>query len=384
MKYRKLTPKHAESRLYGNIGTWFTNGDTFSSFLEQLEAEGFEQLTLRMHCYGGSVFEGNVMGNALSRSSMKINVVIDGLAASMGCFILSSLPREQVVIASNGFGMVHRPVSFAGGDADDHVGEAKLLRDMENNFIETVSQRTGKTKSEVKKMWFDGKDHWLNAEEMVSFGFASATVSPVAKSMQELDKDILENAGMEDIYARFEAALKDGSNMHKNNNLKQKKMNVALWISAFGLQGLTAESTEESVVAALQAKLKEQNDRIAALESEAKARDEQALESELDTAEAQRKFDGVPGRTAAQVRASYKEIGEKVGLEAMKTALAGIRSKSSIVSQISGGKGASAASEKNWSWYQENDPRALEKMVESDPETFRELYKAEFGNYPAE
>ena len=81
MKYRKISATHAESKLYGNIGDWWTNGDTFTSFLEELESKGFTELTLRMHCYGGSVFEGNVMANAVSRSSMKIYVTIDGLAA---------------------------------------------------------------------------------------------------------------------------------------------------------------------------------------------------------------------------------------------------------------------------------------------------------------
>lgn len=386
MKYRKITATSAETRLYGNITNWFTNGDTFTAFIEDLESQGFTELTIRMHCYGGSVFEGNVMGNAVSRSSMKIFIVIDGLAASMGCFFLPSVPKENVQIASNALGMVHRPMSGGGGDADDHRNEAKLLDDMENNFIKIVAERTGKKEAEVKALWFDGKDHWLNADEMVQFGFASKKIPAVAKSIKELDKQILESTDMETIYAKYAAVLDKNS----NNNSKSKKMNVALLIAAFALTGVTAESPEAEVLAALQKKFQELNEKVNTMEAEAKAKVTSALKGVLDTAEAAGKFDNVPGQTKEQVRAIYAGIGEKSGVESLNVVLAGLGSKTqkpTIMSVMGGGHSASAAAstDKNWDWYQKNDPQALQAMADEnheDHDTFRELYKAEFKTYP--
>lgn len=389
MKYRKISATHAEARLYGNIGNWWTNGDTFTSFIEDLESKGFTELTLRMHCYGGSVFEGNVMANAVERSSMTINMIIDGLAASMGCFFLPYVPKENVQIAANAYGMVHRPMSGGGGDADDHAQQSKLLRDMENNFVKTVAERTGKKEAEVRTLWFDGKDHWLNADEMVEYGFAGKKVKSVAPSIKELDKQVIESMDEESVYSRFAAVLEKKS----TNNQNSKKMNIALWIAAFQLEGLTAESSEEAVLAAVQAKQNKLNERITTLETDAKAKADAAVTAELDAAEAAKKFEGVPGMTKEQVRAQYQELGDKMGVAMLKTVLAGLQGttrKPTIMQTVVPGAtaqvvGGAVAGLSTWNDYQTKNPQALQAMADEnhpDHETFRELYKAEYGVYP--
>lgn len=389
MKYRKISATHAESKLYGNIGDWWTNGDTFTSFLEELESKGFTELTLRMHCYGGSVFEGNVMANAVSRSSMKINVTIDGLAASMGCFFLPYIPKENVQIAANAFGMVHRPKWGGGGDADDLLQQAKLLQDMENNFVKTVAERTGKKEAEVRALWFDGKDHWLNADEMVQFGFAAKKVKSIAASLKELDKQVIESMDEESVYSRFAAVLDKKNN---NNNQNPKKMNIALWIAAFQLEGLTAESTEEAVLAAVQAKQNKLSERITNLEASAKTKMEAEINAVLEGAEGEGKFNGVPGKTKEQARAFYKELGEKSGVETLRVVVAGLQGttrKPTIMQTVVPGATAQVvgaqAGLQTWEDYQTKNPEALQAMADEnhpDHETFRELYKAEFKTYP--
>ncbi|MDD2996369.1 MAG: Clp protease ClpP [Paludibacter sp.] len=388
MKYRKISATHAESKLYGNIGDWWTNGDTFTSFLEELESKGFTELTLRMHCYGGSVFEGNVMANAVSRSSMKINVTIDGLAASMGCFFLPYIPKENVQIAANAFGMVHRPKWGGGGDADDLLQQAKLLQDMENNFVKTVAERTGKKEAEVRALWFDGKDHWLNADEMVQFGFAAKKVKSIAASLKELDKQVIESMDEESVYSRFAAVL-DKKN---NNNQNPKKMNIALWIAAFQLEGLTAESTEEAVLAAVQAKQNKLSERITNLEASAKTKMEAEINAVLEGAEGEGKFNGVPGKTKEQARAFYKELGEKSGVETLRVVVAGLQGttrKPTIMQTVVPGATAQVVGAQTglqtWEDYQTKNPEALQAMADEnhpDHEIFRELYKAEFKVYP--
>ena len=387
MNYKKISKKHVEARLYGNIGTWWTNGESFSSFLDDMEAQGYEELTLRMHCYGGSVIEGNVMANALERTNIKVNVVIDGLAASMGCFILPYIPKENVMIAANAFGMVHRPRWGGGGDADDLLQQAKLLQDMENDFVKTVAERTGKLEADVRALWFDGKDHWLNADEMIQYGFAGAKTKKVAASIKDLDKNVIESMGQESVYDRF-AALLDSS----NNNKKQKKMNVSLWIAAFQLEGLTAESTEEAVLAALQAKQNKLNERINNLEASAKLKAETEINAVLDDAERGGKFNNMPGKTKEQARAFYKELAEKSGIDALRTVVASIQgsgTKPTIMQSVTHGATAHTASAQvglqTWDDYQAKNPVALQAMSNEnhpDHEVFRELYKAEFGVYP--
>lgn len=365
----------AEVKMYGSIGGWFVDGFNFTSILDDFEASGITEATFRMHCYGGSVFEGNVIGGAFARSKMKINIIIDGIAASMACMVLPHVPVENIQIAENGFGMVHRPVGGGNGDASDHLSTAKLLLDIEGNFIRTLSQRTGKAAEEIKAKFFDGKDHWLNADEMITYKLAGSKVKSVA-SIAELDKQRVESLGEQAVYSHF-AALAKNENLPQNNfntmDLKQ------LLITAYNLIGVTAESSDTAVLAALQAKTKETEDRLTNLETKAKTEKATAIKAALDAAQ-------TAGKITAEVRLTYEAIGETSGVDVLNTVLAGLGTKQPIVRQLSpegkGGAGGGTSNEKTWAWYQEHDSKALETMPETDPETFKALYKAEYGVDP--
>lgn len=369
MQVKEINKKHVEARLYGNIGGFFTDGGSFASLLEGFEAKGYTEATLRLHCYGGSVFEGNVIYNALQRTGLKVNIIIDGVAASMGCFILPAI--ENVSIAENGFGMVHRPTGSDDGDADAHLSTAKLLQDMEGNFIKRISERTGMTPDEIKAMWFDGKDHWLNADEMVKYGFAQKKLPATAKSIRILDSEIAQGMTPEAVYDRFAAFL-------DRNNKRNIQMNplVTLLIAAFQLEGITPESPETEVIAALTKKFEVLNTRIAGMEAEAKAKRTATVKSLLDNAK-------IP---AGNLRTSYEKIGETVGVDELlailKPHMPGAATDLTGLIRNDGKNTPGADASKNWNWYQQNDPAALEKMQEDDPDRFRALYKAEYGVEP--
>lgn len=374
MLIKKTSKTQAELKAYGSVGNWFINGDTMTDILDRLEEEGITELTLRLHSYGGSVFEGNVVGGAFARSKMKINIDIDGIAASMACMILPYIPKENIRIAENGFGMIHRPTGGSNGDAADHLHTAKLLMDIEGNFLRTLAQRTGKPAEEIKSKFFDGKDHWLNADEMIEYGLAGKKISSIA-AINELDKQRIEQMTEESVYGHF-AALASGTDIPQNNtNFETMKKEL---IDAFELKGLTAESSDTAVLAALQAKFKAQNDRLDALEAKAKTEKDSAIKSALDAAEK-------AGKISAATRDTYKAIADASGIEVLNTVLEGMGVKTPIANFIkpeAGNGGATPQAGKDWKWFQENDPKALEKMPVEDPETFKALFKAEYGVEP--
>ena len=362
--------------MYGNIGGWFIDGFNFTSILDGLEADGVTECTFRVHCYGGSVFEGNVVGGAFAASKMKIILIIDGIAASMMAMILPYVPVENITIAENAFGMIHRPTGGGDGDAGDHLSVAKLLMDIEGNFIRTLAERTGKPADEIKSKFFDGKDHWLNADEMISYRLAGSKIKSVA-SIAALDKLQIVNMDEQAVYSHFAASLKeDRLPNNKNNSTMNWKEEL---IRAYNLIGVTAESSDTAVLAALKAKTKETEDRLTALETKAKTEKTAAIKAALDTAQ-------TAGKITAETRTTYEVIGEASGVEVLNTVLSGLGVKQPIVHSLKPeGRGTSAivaSGEKNWEWYQKNDVKALESMPVNDPETFKALYKAEFGCDP--
>ncbi|OFX62702.1 MAG: hypothetical protein A2066_18910 [Bacteroidetes bacterium GWB2_41_8] len=379
MLIKRIGKDKAEVKMYGSIGGWFVDGFNFTSILDGLEADGCKESTFRMHCYGGSVFEGGVIGGAFARSKMKINIIIDGISASMACMILPYVPVENIQIAENGFGMVHRPTGGGNGDAGDHLSTAKLLLDIEGNFIRTLAERTGKPADEIKSKFFDGKDHWLNADEMVSYRLAGSKIKSVA-SIAALDKLRIENMDEQAVYGHFAASLKEDRVLNNNNNSKTMNWKEVL-INTYKLTGVTAESSDTAVLAALQAKTNETENRLTALETKATAEKAALIKSALDVAVK-------AGKITAETRPTYEGIGEASGVEVLNTVLAGMGAKTPIVNQLkpegkaSTGSASSTSGEKNWDWYQTNDAKALEAMPVSDPDTFKALYKAEFGCEP--
>lgn len=376
MIIKELNKQKAEVRLYGNIGSWFANGDSFTSLLEDCEARGYKDLTIRMHCYGGSVIEGNVIYNALQRSSLNIRVEIDGVAASMGLYVLPAL--ADVYIAENGFGMAHRPSAFEEGDADAHLATAKLLQDMENNFLKTLTERTSLTAEDIKAKWFDGKDHWLNADEMVKYGFAKGKLPATAKNIKILDNEITQGLSVEAIYDRF-AACFDNTDNNKNDNQMKKEL-----IEAFKLEGVTADSSDADVIAKMKEKHSGLEKRLTTLETEATAKATASIKAMLDGIK-------VP---EGDLRKTYEEIGLAQGVDALATILgAGVKqpttpmasyvvhgAKATIEGGIPVNIPVASGIKQDWNWYQTNDPEALAKLP---TEQFNALYKAEYGVDPA-
>jgi Protease subunit of ATP-dependent Clp proteases len=384
MLIREIDKKTVEVKLYGNIGGWFANGQTITDMLDGFESTGYENVIFRMHCYGGSVIEGNVIFNALLRSPLNITAIIDGVAASMGCFILPSI--ATVKIADNGFGMIHRPESPAGGNADDLLATAKLLQDMEANFIKRVSERSGMSEDEVKAKWFDGADHWLNAKEMVEIGLATEVIPATAKNMKELDSSMVLDLGVEGVFNQFVAYLGDGKDKPQSNLQMDKKE----LIQTLGLEGVDENSPDSLVIA----KAKEKQEALVtqaaqakaasdAVVANAKAKLDADIKKRLDAAQAANKLIPPTGQTVDQVRASYEKIGQNAGLDVLDLALAGLGVKQPIAGVIvKEGKEGEETDPKAWADVMALDPTALATFRTENKEAYAKLYKAEFGHAP--
>lgn len=133
-------------KAYGSI--WQGDGTEFVRELNRLESL-YSDIDIHLHTYGGSVFDGNLMINAIEKSPANITIVIDGVAASMGALLLVSAKKVKMV--ENGYIMVHNPSSGAWGNAFVLESEAKLLRMMEKDFENRLVKRTGKKLSEIKE-----------------------------------------------------------------------------------------------------------------------------------------------------------------------------------------------------------------------------------------
>ena len=152
--------------LYGDIGEYDDNVRSGDIARELLEAEALTgKVDVRINSNGGEVYSGIAIFNALKNSKADITIYVDGIAASMASVIaLCGKPVQMSRYASSGGVMGGVVVTIrmikiiiVGFEA---IGEY-LLR---------VYTCMGKDKEEIRAMYFDGKDHWLRADEALALG----------------------------------------------------------------------------------------------------------------------------------------------------------------------------------------------------------------------
>ena len=118
--------KTGEIWLYDVIGDDADfGGMSAKTFTAELNKLGkVDTINLRINCLGGDVWDGNSIYNMLKRHPARIEVDIDGVAASIASVI--AMAGDEVRMASNALFMIHNPYGVARGSADDMRQRARF------------------------------------------------------------------------------------------------------------------------------------------------------------------------------------------------------------------------------------------------------------------
>lgn len=159
----------AEIYIYDVIGDW---GITAQQFVNDCKEGGiFEAsaIDLHIHSPGGDVMHGFAIFNTLSRLKAKINIWVDGIAASMASMIVC-LPNATVHMPENSWIMIHKPWGGMAGDSDEMREYAEWLDRNESLMLNAYVNKTGLPREELEAML--KAETWLNGSEAVAKGFA--------------------------------------------------------------------------------------------------------------------------------------------------------------------------------------------------------------------
>lgn len=353
-------------KLYGNISEWNANNAT--EFITRLQeaSKGVKRVQIHMHCYGGSVIEGNMIYNAIKSCKVPVDIYIDGIAASMAAILITA--ASKVYMSENAFVMVHAPAggNVMRGTADEYLKAAKALQAMEKLAIKAFMARTGKEEDYIKA-WMEG-DNWFSAEEALAEGLIDEITDKVAVNIQTLSRPEIVTSTVEGIYDLYNASL----SIHEHKNEMDKKSIIA----RFSLSGVTENSTDAEVEAALDAKFTAEKTAREAAEKKVK---------EQMAAEIKAVLDGVKDKITPAQRTQFEAIGSQMGMDALRAAIQPYSEKQSFASMLgaaSAGTGASHSAQRAaWTFdeWQKKDPKGLDAMAKTDYEAFNELYRAQFG-----
>lgn len=162
--------KKSEIYIYDAIGDpeWGMIGAM--QVIDALKKMEGKRVTVRINTPGGSIDEGIPMYNAMKRHNGGVNTAVDGIAASMGSYLM--LAGINRTISRNAMVMIHNPMSIAIGNANDLRKTADVLDKYLERMLPEYSASTGKTVDELKPLL--DAETWYVGQEIIDNGFALA------------------------------------------------------------------------------------------------------------------------------------------------------------------------------------------------------------------
>ena len=157
--------------IYDEISAW---GITAKDFIAELDGVKTKSITLKINSPGGNVFDGITIHNALKSHAATVNVLVEGLAASIASII--AMAGDEIRMAKNSFMMIHRASSIEWGNEEAMTKMAETLKKIDNTLLATYQARTGGKAEDIKQI-MQGET-WLTADECLASGFCDCVGDP--------------------------------------------------------------------------------------------------------------------------------------------------------------------------------------------------------------
>lgn len=180
-----------------------------------------KNINLHINSPGGSVFEGIAIYNMLKQNSARINVYIDGLAASIASVIAMS--GDAIFMPSNSMMMVHNPWVMAIGNASELRKQADDLDQITKSSVQTYLAKAGDKLDEKTLMQLMDDETWLTAQEAVDYGLADEVMEP-NKAVASINKQFVSRYRHvpEQLIKQTEH---DDNKLNSRQNLEQEQLN---------------------------------------------------------------------------------------------------------------------------------------------------------------
>jgi len=333
--------KEITMMLYGMIGKDF-DGDYFAKELEYADRI-YDQVTIRINSDGGLVTQGLSIISQLVQMKAYTIAQIDGVAASMSAVIPCAC--DEVRMNDYARIMIHSPYMV-----DDNMKAVKMsakdkktAESVKGILVDLLSKR-GKSKEEISKLLND--ETWYTADEALAAGLIHSIIAT--------DRPELKAVSSAQLVACIQ---KEVDTLHTHPIIKMKQICAKLGLP---------ENSDESVILA---KMQER-------ETAAAAQGTKLVDRYLELG---RKSGAVTDDNADKMRrlagADFELFVDLLNLDTVVTPVVEEdRLSNHIVDAL--GKKADEKNEKDFDWFQKNNPQALAAMEIAEPERFKKLFEA--------
>lgn len=174
-------PTSADVYIYEEIGErWWGGGVSAKRLAEQLDELDVDTIRLHLNSPGGAAYEGITIMNSLRRHKARVEVTVDGLAASAASII--AMGGDHVTMNRGAQMMVHDPWGYTVGNSSEMRDYADYLDKLADSLADVYSARTGHGRAHWRQVM--EAETWYNAEEAVDAGLADEWVDAVDADAQ--------------------------------------------------------------------------------------------------------------------------------------------------------------------------------------------------------
>lgn len=195
----------ADLNIYGPIGGFEEDSISTKSFTEMMAGvESDEDLDVFINSPGGSVWDGLGIYDTLVNHAGSVNIVIQGVAASIASII--AMAGDKITMAQSSRFMIHNPMgpsAIAFGTSEDlrdaaaeTVKTAELLDSIRDSLAGVYASRSGQSQKKILD-WM-GEETYFTAADAVKNGFADKVRAnkklaafthdqPVAEAVKDLE-----------------------------------------------------------------------------------------------------------------------------------------------------------------------------------------------------
>lgn len=145
-----------------------------SAQLLALASENHRPIRVLINSPGGHVESGDTIYDVLRFIEPEVTILGTGWVASAGALIYAAVPRERRLSLPNTRFMLHQPSGGAGGPASDIEIEALQILSVRTRLNRIFAEATGQSLEKIARD--TERNHWLNAQEAVSYGLVGRII----------------------------------------------------------------------------------------------------------------------------------------------------------------------------------------------------------------
>ena len=170
----------AELAIYDEIGFF---GTSAAQFREQLASLDVESIRLEINSPGGDVFDGFAIYNMLRDHKARVDVVVNGMAASIATVI--AMAGDSISVTKRSRMMVHNAWAVVIGPSNDMRKAADWLDGLSADIADIYAERSGVSAS----IWRDrmNEETWFRDQEAVEAKLVDRVVDTLSAPRNVFD-----------------------------------------------------------------------------------------------------------------------------------------------------------------------------------------------------